>query len=62
MAETKNTQKKMPWRQPPTYMNPLPKQMPESTEGRCPHCHKHVKSLELHIHDKHLGEKPVKRR
>lgn len=28
-----------------------------TTEGVCPYCHKHVKALEAHIHDTHLGEK-----
>jgi protein-disulfide isomerase len=28
-----------------------------TTEGKCPYCHKKVKSLEKHIHDKHKGEK-----
>ena len=44
-----------------SYEKPLPKQVKRSTEGTCPYCHKHVQALELHIHDKHLREKLVRR-
>lgn len=33
--------------------------IPPTTEGKCPYCHEHVKSLENHIHDKHKHEKPM---
>ncbi|MFH0867998.1 MAG: hypothetical protein V1831_01680 [Candidatus Woesearchaeota archaeon] len=36
-----------------------PKYIELTTEGECPYCHKHVKSLEAHIHDKHKGEKLI---
>ena len=45
---------KRDWRNPPKYIKP-------TTEGHCPYCHKAVKSLEHHIHDKHKGEKPLKK-
>lgn len=35
----------------------LPKFIKPTTIGHCPYCHKPVKSLEDHIHDKHKGEK-----
>ena len=42
------------WNNPPKYVEP-------TTEGHCPYCHKQVKSLEHHIHDKHKGEKLLKK-
>jgi len=42
--------KKKGWRNQPKYIEP-------TTKGNCPYCHKPVKSLEHHIHDKHKGEK-----
>ncbi|MBU0461318.1 MAG: hypothetical protein KJ574_01895 [Nanoarchaeota archaeon] len=39
-----------------------PKQIKPTTEGRCPYCHKDVKSLEDHIHDKHRTEKLPKKK
>lgn len=39
-------------------MGKLPKYVKLTTEANCPYCHKHVKSLEDHINDKHKGEKP----
>jgi len=30
-----------------------------STEGKCPYCKKHVKSLEAHVKAKHKGEKLI---
>ena len=38
------------------------KHVEETTEGKCPYCHKHVKSLEGHVHDKHKTEKLVKKK
>lgn len=58
----KNPQQKIAWHRPPPYTEHLPKQVPPSTEGKCPYCHKQVQSLELHIHDKHLREKLVQKR
>ena len=43
------------WRNPARFIEP-------TTEGRCPYCHKQVRSLEHHIHDKHKREKLVKKR
>lgn len=37
------------------------KEMPQSTEGHCPYCHKTVQNLEAHIHSDHKGEKPAKK-
>ncbi len=34
----------------------LPKQIPKSTEGSCPYCHKHTKNIEAHIKSKHKEE------
>ncbi len=34
-----------------------PKQLPLSTEGNCPLCHKKVKNLEAHFKDVHKGKK-----
>ena len=31
----------------------VPKHNAPTTEGKCPHCKKHVQSLEHHIRDKH---------
>ena len=42
------------WHNPAKYIEP-------TTEGHCPYCNKPVNSLENHIHDKHKGEKPLKR-
>ncbi|MDP3765516.1 MAG: hypothetical protein Q8R04_03305 [Nanoarchaeota archaeon] len=33
-----------------------------TTEGKCPFCHKHVKSLKNHTHDKHKLEKSSKKK
>ena len=43
------------WHNQPKYIKP-------TTEGYCPYCDKHVKSLEAHIHDTHKGEKLPKKR
>jgi len=45
---------KRDWHNPPKYIEP-------TTKGRCPYCHKQVKSLEHHIDDKHKGKKPLKK-
>ena len=37
-------------RNPAKYLEP-------TIEGKCPYCHKHVKSLSNHIHAKHKGER-----
>ncbi|HLD06114.1 MAG TPA: hypothetical protein VJC16_01090 [Candidatus Nanoarchaeia archaeon] len=37
-----------------------PKYIRPTTKGRCPYCHKPVQSVEHHVHDKHIQEKPVK--
>ena len=42
------------WHNPAKYVEP-------TTEGRCPYCHKTVKSVEHHIKSKHKGKKLVKR-
>ncbi|MBI2147577.1 hypothetical protein HYU19_03800 [Candidatus Woesearchaeota archaeon] len=34
----------------------IPKYMKPTTEGSCSYCHKHVKALEKHLHDKHKAE------
>ena len=46
---------KREWHNPPKYVEP-------TTEGKCPYCSKHVKSLENHINDKHKGEKLIKKK
>jgi hypothetical protein len=38
-----------------------PKYVAPTTEGKCPFCKKNVKALENHIHDKHKGQKPIKK-
>ena len=43
------------WRNPVKYIT-------QKTEGKCPYCNKHVKSLEGHIHDKHKREKLIKKK
>ena len=43
------------------WHNPI-KYMAQKTEGKCPYCNKHVKSLEGHVHDKHKREKLIKKR
>jgi len=48
MAKTKRG-----WHNPSKSIEP-------KTKGRCPYCHKDVKNLEHHIHDKHKGEKSLK--
>lgn len=45
--------KKRGWWNPAKYIQ-------RSTKGRCPYCHKPVKSLEAHIKSKHKGEKLIK--
>ncbi|MBI1970325.1 hypothetical protein HYS47_01115 [Candidatus Woesearchaeota archaeon] len=42
------------WHEQPKYVKP-------TTEGKCKFCHKHVKALEQHMHDKHKGKKPIKK-
>ncbi|MBU0536272.1 MAG: hypothetical protein KKE20_04865 [Nanoarchaeota archaeon] len=42
-------------------MNKLPRYVSKTTDGKCPYCNKHVKSLENHIHDEHKGKKLIKR-
>jgi len=37
-----------------------PKYITPTTEGKCPYCRKHVKSLEAHIKDKHMREKLIR--
>ncbi len=37
------------------------KEIKKTTEGKCPYCHRPVKSLEAHIHDKHKEMLPKKR-
>lgn len=39
----------------------LPAYIEPTTKGRCPYCHKFVKSLEHHIKAKHKREKLIKR-
>ena len=42
------------------WHNPI-KHIDPTTEGKCPYCEKYVESLEDHIHDKHKGEKTLKK-
>jgi len=43
------------------WHNP-PKQAEIHEEGKCPYCHKHVNSLEAHIHDRHKLEKLIRKK
>jgi len=42
------------WHNPSKYIEP-------PADGKCPYCHKHVKSLKSHVHDKHRAEKLIKK-
>lgn len=35
------------------------KYVPKHTEGKCPHCGKHVDNIEEHVKAKHKNEKPL---
>ena len=43
------------------WHNPA-KVVKQTTEGKCPYCNNHVKSLENHIHDKHKREKLIRKK
>ncbi len=40
----------------------LPKYVKPTREGSCPHCHKRVKAIDQHVHNKHKGQKMPKMR